>query len=270
MKIATCFACYVEERLHDGYRLFFNTYNYNKNSTIVVLTPSKYFNEWGEFLAPFRNIKLFEVNYITDDAFTRGIISRRTKQLLQGNNTMKYRSGGMKLFLPLIYNDILGSYFFVGGIEPNLILSKNIPNLEGKIENFYTYNKSDCSNLFLAKSFILRKNKDLLIRAFEQYVSTRGYSRYFENFINPVQIFESEYTDPEDKSLVYSDDTEIYENIQATGIVDGVPFSAGKTYTYIALQDIDFTKKDLSGIDWESPLNFCLDQGELTHYNRSK
>jgi len=270
MKIATCFACYVEEKLHDGYKLFFNTYNYNKNSTIVVLTPSKHFAEWREFLAPFKNIKLFEVNYVTDDAFAHGIISRRTKQILQGNNAIMYRSGGMKLLLPLIYPDILGSYYFVGGIESNLILSQNIPNLENKIENYYTYSKIDRSNLFLTKTFMLRKNKDILLNTFEHYVSIRGNSLYFENFINPVEIFESEYTNAESKFLVYSDDTEIYQNIQATGIVDGVPFSAGKTYTYVVLRDIDFTGQNLSEINWEYPLNFCLDQGELTYYNRSR
>lgn len=269
MKIATCFACYVEEKLHEGYRLFFNTYNYNNNGTVVVLTPSKYFKEWREFLAPFKNIKLFEVDYVTDDAFGRGLISRKTKQILQGNNAMKYRSGGMKMLLPIIYPDILGSYFSVGGIEPNLILHNNIPNLEKKLENHYTYNEIDRSNLFLTKTFILRKKKDLLLNAFERYVTVRGNSLYFENTINPSEIFENEFVDPENKSLVYSDDPEVYQNIQATGIVDGVPFSAGKTYTYIALQDIDFRGQDFSTIDWELPLSFCLDQGELTYYNLS-
>jgi hypothetical protein len=270
MKIATCFVCYVEDRLHDGYRLFFNTYNYNRNATIVVLTPSKHFREWQDFLSPFKNIKLFEVNYITDDAFTNGVISRRTKQILQGNNAMKYRSGGMKSLLPLIYPNILSSYYFVGGIEPDIILSQNIPNLENKIENYYTYNATDRSNLFLAKSFTVKKNKDILLSAFEKYVSIRGNSLYFENFVDPEKIYDTAFVNTESKSLVYADDPEIYKNIQATGIADGVPFSAGKTYTYIALHDIDFSNENLGEIDWEYPLNFCLDQGELTYYNRSK
>jgi hypothetical protein len=265
MKIDTCFAYYAEKCPDLSHRLFFNTYNFNKIGTIVILTVKEYLRSWKSFLEPFSEIKIHEVDYIAEEAFAKKIIPQKVKNLLEGSNDFQSRTDGFRFLYTYIYPEIFEQYIHVGAISPHLLLSYNIPAL-GENKDVYKHYNDVNRDLFLANKFLMAASKKQICAMFNNFVSQVGNCGEFKKTVNLQEFAETTLNETKTQTLVYPGLPDSSAGIMNTGVIEGEAYSLNSRYSYISIPNTNFLNLNFSEVDWSAPLNFCLDNGEFSYH----